>query len=211
MHQRISKPQDKIPYNNFWQKTANYLNKAADWCNIGIGIHIVSNWTSQLAYLAAGSLYFITVIADPLIYIFRALARFERIIGRHFFGVKFKEEEFGIHPRQTIGDVLSFALFICAAAIFIAFGAGAAMASFAPTLGWALGILGLSIVVYFDYHHAYHNAKIKWLELRNKYGNENYRTLAAKGEYSYRKYADWLMISLVGMLALALICGSALT
>jgi hypothetical protein len=195
----------------FWQKLVDGFDVAADLSNIGIVIHLISTWVPRLAFLASSSVIaFTALIADPLIYFFRSLTRLTRLIGRHYFGIAFREEEINLHAYQSVGDIFSLTFFSSAAVIFALVAAGIAASPVFSTIGWVLGLSGLSIVVYFDYYYAQKKAEENLNLLCDHKGIKRKDVRAAEDEYNYRKYAARLMISLVAMLSLALICGSAI-
>lgn len=77
-----------------WQSVADFFDDSAYAANIGILIHALGAWIPLLALLSAtGPLATLVLIADPLIYTFRALVRLTRLIGRNFSKVQFEEEK----------------------------------------------------------------------------------------------------------------------
>lgn len=181
----------------------------AEISNVGIIIEVIAHWSPIFAAMIAfGPVAYLTLIADPLIYFFRALIRLTRIIGTTFFNMQFIDS---IHltPKerlqQTIGDVLSLVFFI----LSICFFAGLMASPIGITIAWTMGLCGLMVVGYTDHHlpqkAAERHLKALKLSISPSKTDINEANAYNKGLRS----AKHLYIALLLGLTLLLICGSA--
>ncbi len=156
-----------------WHTIVCILTVLAVICNLGIFVHIAIPFLPFIfhgAILAKASLFlqWFTYLSDPLIYIFKTLNRMTRYIGRRN-GVEFIEEKFGVHEWQNKADLFTTFLFLIAIAAFFT---PAAIFPLQAFVGWVVGIIGVSINLYFDEIHPAKKAKIKYYESDLSQANE---------------------------------------
>lgn len=196
----LPKKKPRVKKSN-WHKLNSILELFAQLANAGIVVHAVAQWIAAFAVLAAtGFFSYLTLIADPLIYFFRALIRLTRICGRAFFGIEYHEEKYGTHPRQTLGDIISLIFFTLA---ILTFTGVLTSSPISMAIAWTFAICGLIPVAYFDHIVPLRNAENAMTTLPLLHERE-----AAKEYYQYFRNETLFYLTLIFGLALLLICGS---
>ncbi|HSW70836.1 MAG TPA: hypothetical protein VLH77_02530 [Gammaproteobacteria bacterium] len=195
--------------NTFWQNVVLSFSILGDASNVGILFEMLRGWSPRFALILANTpLGYLAIFMDPLIYFFRAMMQFTKLICRKCLNIQFEEEATGpTHPWQTVGSVLSFACFVWAIILF----SGVLTASpVGITLAWVSALSGLSCVSFFDYHWPERQAYNKYLLLLEQPETSNERQVEAYQHYLNLKKARQLHVSVLIGLSLLLICSSAI-
>jgi hypothetical protein len=133
-----------------WQRAVDWLSIGSEASNIGIVFVVLTNLIPPLLAVGKEFISTISFLTDPAIYCFKALIRVVRLIGREGFGFVFEEELHGKHEWQTLGDATTLALFSLAIPLFL----GVIISGpVGITTAWAVALIGLGIVGFFDYYH----------------------------------------------------------
>lgn len=193
---------------NHWHLLVRFQAFCAEVANVGIVLVSLSRWFPRITFLLLiPEVAFMILVADPMIYFFRALIRLTRIIGRECFGVKFVEEELGSHPLQTLGDLAALCFFSLAVALFL----GSLIAPpIGITIAWAMGLGGLCVVGYFDYSWPATLAYAECERLANDPEASQEVKDTAEQDYQAKLNSKRLFMALLLGLSLLLLCGSAL-
>ena len=196
-------------HSNTWSRMITGFSIFAEVANIGIVLEIVARWLPTFAVLASsGPIAYLMLIADPLIYCFRASIRLARLIGRHVFHIAFEEEKHATKKelkQQTIGDIASLVFFSLAITFFL----GVVAPPVGITLAWVMGLMGLGVVGYFDYFLPEKRAKIHFQSVKNEKKHTPEEFAFLQKQYVKKRNAMRLYMALLFGLALLLICGSA--
>lgn len=133
-------------YKQTWlDKLIEKSNQLAEGANVGIALHVVGQWIPLFSFSIFA---FISSIADPAIYAFRAIGRWLRTCGRAL-GMDLEEEKHGQPKFGDIADLVCLIFFALAACVL----AGLIIPGpVGVVFGWLFAMTALSVMTYFDYY-----------------------------------------------------------
>lgn len=206
---------------SIWQKSSDYSEGLANGANVGIVLQMISRFWMGLLTIAGGIFAGIIFFTDPLIYLFKAINRLCRLVGRSLGVKNLQDESLGSHPLQTYADIACLILFGLTIGLFF-------LGPVGITLAWITGLIGLVIVGKFDYVHQESLAEKNYNDLLAKH-EENLESArrdgralspqelqafdvecgAAYAQFEERKKARKFYVALVVGLFFLLVLGSA--
>jgi hypothetical protein len=135
-----------------WHQATEGFTIVSEICNAGIVIGIVALFYPSIMMI--GAFAFLSHYMDALIYVFKALIRATKALGRHCFKIKFEEDVEQHSTTQTTLDLIALLFFIGTIVLLTA-----VANPLAPTIAWILAWVGLGLVGYSDYYLSKVHAK----------------------------------------------------
>ncbi len=192
------------PSVHWWNKSALLLLISSELSNIGIVFKVLSPWLKFLQAFGS-AIPWMVFIADPLIYVFKALYRVLRITAR-MLNIKLSDEE-RPHPWQTAIDMVVIAMFAVAVLCFLGIVVAAAKGIF---VGWILGLSGMVMVGYVDYYHPYRQACKNYQQISMNLSLLSADLAVAKTAVQQSRRTWYLFAALLVGLTVLLLCSSAI-
>lgn len=150
IHEMSSTPYEidcNIPNPKPWWKTIEIFSVLSEFCNIGIVIGIVNLFYTPIRFIAFGAFALIEHYMEAFIYIFKALIRTTKILGRILFNIQFEEDVLQHNKLQTTLDLIALSLFIATVVLLTA-----VTSIYATTIAWVVSFIGLIVIDYSDYY-----------------------------------------------------------
>lgn len=203
--------QPTLKQNIWWNRLPEIFAGCSEVSNLGIVINIVGKWAPAILTVGGGFLGGIAHFADVLIYVFKALIRITKLIGRLAFQIQFDNEDLHQQKQKILCDLLSLASFSLA---ILAFAAVIASGPVGITLGWCFGLLGLAVVGHADYFLPKKQLEQELEELyqaqiQNPENIDVNQLFAKAATVKHSQNSFRLYVGLMIGLSCLLICGSA--